>query len=75
MDGNRKYSNEEITVLWQPKKCTHSANCVRSLRQVFDPTKSPWIEMDNATTEEIINTVNNCPSGALSFTFNAENQA
>jgi uncharacterized Fe-S cluster protein YjdI len=75
MDGNRKYSNEEITVLWQPKKCTHSANCVKSLRPVFDPKRQPWIEMDNGTTEEIITTVNNCPSGALSFTFNAENQA
>ncbi len=75
MDGNKKYSNDEITVLWQPKKCTHSANCVKSLRPVFDPKRQPWIELDNGTTEEIIETVKNCPSGALSFNFNAENQA
>ncbi len=74
MEGNRNYSNEEITVHWAPKKCIHSANCVKALRPVFDPKRQPWIEMDNGTTEEIIATVETCPSGALSFTFNGEKE-
>jgi uncharacterized Fe-S cluster protein YjdI len=63
----REYSNGEITVLWEASKCTHSANCVRNLSQVFQPKEKPWIKMENATSEEIINTVSKCPSGALSI--------
>jgi uncharacterized Fe-S cluster protein YjdI len=63
----REYSNGEITVLWQASKCTHSANCVHNLSQVFQPKEKPWIKMENATSEEIISTVSKCPSGALSI--------
>ena len=47
-----KYTNGEITVIWKP---------------VFDPRRKPWIEMDKATTEQIIEQVKKCPSGALSI--------
>jgi len=70
MDKNhitKKYSNGEITVLWQSHKCIHSGNCVRNLPQVFNPRERPWIKQHNATSAEIIATVNKCPSGALSI--------
>jgi len=67
---DKKYHNDDITVFWQPEKCQHSANCVRGLRAVFDPGRKPWIEMENGETEDIIRTVKNCPSGALSFEYN-----
>lgn len=63
----KKYSNEEITVIWQPHLCIHSTNCWNSLLPVFDPRRKPWIDMTAATTEEIMMTVKNCPSQALSF--------
>lgn len=65
-----KYTKEEITVIWQPAKCIHSAICFKGLPGVFDPRRKPWIEMENATAEEIIEQVKKCPSGALSFTRN-----
>lgn len=68
----KKYSNGEITVVWQPKMCVHSANCVRSLPLVFNTKQSPWIQIDKARTAEIINAVTNCPSGALSIIYNEE---
>ncbi|MDP3556541.1 MAG: (4Fe-4S)-binding protein [Bacteroidota bacterium] len=75
MDKNniiKKYSNGEITVVWQSGKCIHSANCVRNLPQVFDTQKSPWIQLENATSKDIIDTVKKCPSGALSIIFDEE---
>jgi uncharacterized Fe-S cluster protein YjdI len=66
----RKYTNGEITVLWKPHECQHSARCFMALRAVFDPVKRPWIDMNGAPTAEIISTVNHCPSGALSYSKN-----
>ena len=63
----KEYSNGEITVVWQSGKCTHSANCVKNLPQVFQPREKPWIKIDKATSTEIIEAVNKCPSGALSL--------
>jgi len=62
-----KYSNEEITVVWKPGICQHSKICWKGLLNVFDPQKKPWIKMDGATTEQIIEQVKKCPSSALSY--------
>lgn len=70
MDKNnlvKEYTNGETTVLWQSGKCIHSANCVKNLSSVFKPKEQPWIQMENATTDEVIATVAKCPSGALSI--------
>lgn len=63
----KKYTNGEITVVWKPDVCIHSANCVKNLPEVFQPKEHPWIKADAATSEEIRRTVEKCPSGALSY--------
>ena len=63
----KKYSNKKVTVVWQSKICTHSAICVKGLSQVFNPRVRPWIKIDGAGTEQIIEQVKKCESGALSF--------
>ena len=63
----KEYSNGEVTIVWQAAKCTHSGNCVKNLPQVFKPREKPWIHPNNASSQEIIDTVNKCPSGALSI--------
>lgn len=63
----KEYSNGEITVVWQSSKCSHSANCVKNLSKVFKPKEQPWVQMGNATSQEIKDTVAKCPSGALSI--------
>ena len=66
------YKNKDITVLWQPSMCMHTGICFKGLPAVFDPRRKPWIEIDEATTAEIMAQVKKCPSGALSFSVNEE---
>jgi uncharacterized Fe-S cluster protein YjdI len=63
----KEYNNGEITVLWQPDKCIHCGNCAKGLPQVFKPREKPWIQMGNASSEDIKAQVAKCPSGALSM--------
>lgn len=65
--STKEYSNGEITVLWKPGICIHSAKCVKGLPNVFNINSSPWIDAFGATTDEIIAQVSHCPSGALSI--------
>jgi uncharacterized Fe-S cluster protein YjdI len=63
----KEYSNGEVTVVWEAVKCIHSGNCVRNNPEVFQPKNKPWIKIEASSTEKIIDTVNKCPSGALTF--------
>ncbi|WNH13302.1 (4Fe-4S)-binding protein [Thalassobellus suaedae] len=69
----KEYSNGEVTVVWEAEKCIHSAICVKGLPMVFRPKVRPWVRMDAASTEAIVNQVKSCPSGALSFYMNNRN--
>jgi len=68
----KEYSNGEVTIVWKAGLCIHSENCVRGLPSVFNAGKRPWIDAEGAGTEQIIEQVKNCPSGALSYYLNAE---
>ncbi len=70
MDKNnliKEYTNGEITIVWQSGKCIHSGNCVKNNPAVFNSKEQPWINPEASTTEKIIETINKCPSGALSY--------
>jgi uncharacterized Fe-S cluster protein YjdI len=62
----RKYTNGEVTVVWKPGGCIHSAKCFTGLPAVFDPRARPWLNIRIASTEAIVAQVRQCPSGALS---------
>ena len=70
-----KYTNGEVTVVWKPDTCIHSRICWTELREVFDPAKRPWVNIEGSTTERIIEQVRKCPSGALSYFMNNETTA
>ena len=66
------YKNGEMTVVWKPKVCIHSSICWKGLIGVFNPKVKPWIRMDGAATDNFIEQVRKCPSGALSYFLNAD---
>ena len=70
--GGRRYTNGEITVYWKPDACIHATYCYRELIEVFDPGRRPWVDMYGAPTENIIKTVNMCPTEALTWKWNDE---
>ena len=63
----KEYSNGEITVVWKSELCQHAGICVKTLPKLYNPKERPWIKVENATTEELKDQVNQCPSGALTF--------
>lgn len=65
--AKKEYKGKEITVVWQPELCTHSANCAKGLSNVFKPREKPWINIEAAPEEQIAEQVQKCPSRALSF--------
>ncbi|HYV02956.1 MAG TPA: (4Fe-4S)-binding protein [Blastocatellia bacterium] len=66
----KKYTNGEVTIVWQPAKCIHSTICFRELPDVFDPNKRPWVNSQGADTATIVAQVRRCPSAALSYYMN-----
>ncbi|UYW01887.1 (4Fe-4S)-binding protein [Flavobacterium agricola] len=67
-----EYSNGEITVIWKPDVCQHSAVCLNLLPQVYNPGKRPWINLGDTPSELLRAQINACPSSALSYIENKE---
>ncbi len=73
--STHKYTNGEVTIVWRPDTCIHSTLCWKGLKEVFNPAKRPWIEPMGATTDQIIEQVRKCPSGALNYVMNEAEDA
>ena len=63
----KEYTNGEVTVVWKPDLCIHSGICLRGLPKVFNLKQRPWVNMEAADSESIVNLVRECPSKALSI--------
>jgi CDGSH-type Zn-finger protein len=61
------YVGKRITIHDNRSICAHVGFCTGHLKTVFRVGQKPWIDPDGASVEEIIETVNKCPSGALSY--------
>ena len=63
----KEYRTEDLVIYWDQQKCAHAGMCWAGLPRVFQPSERPWIKLSNATPAQIINTVDQCPSGALKY--------
>ncbi len=70
----KEYSNDDITIIWKPGVCIHAGVCVRKLPKVYNPNNKPWISIENAEVNELVNQINACPSGALSYKLKNNNK-
>lgn len=70
-----EFSNSDITVTFEPSICIHAEKCAQELSSVFRTSIIPWINLDNAETNKIINQIKRCPSGALKYRKNEKKRA
>ena len=67
LDKRMNYVGKEITIHDNRGICSHVGFCTDSLPSVFKLGEEPWIDPNGASKEEIITTIEKCPSGALSY--------
>lgn len=70
----KEYTNGEITVVWKPNVCIHSANCFHGLPRVFNPENKPWVNIKGADSATIAEQIKQCPSGALSYYYDKDSK-
>lgn len=63
----RTYESGDLRVLWDSQRCIHVAECIRALPQVFDPRARPWVNLEAAGDDAIVDAVVRCPTGALRY--------
>ncbi len=63
----RTYEGQDIGVTYDLKRCIHAKECVNRLSAVFDVDKRPWIQPDNASADDLAETILLCPTGALHY--------
>ena len=67
LDRRVDYVGREITIHDNRGICAHTGFCTSGLPAVFRLGVEPWIDPDAASAEQIIDTIKQCPSGALSY--------
>lgn len=66
-DRRRDYVGKRITIHDNRCVCSHARFCIDELPSVFRLGERPWIDPDAAEPERIIEVIEKCPSGALSY--------
>ena len=71
-DKQDNYDNETVMIHDNRGICAHAGRCTDGLPSVFRLNQEPWIEPAAADGDEIITTIQKCPSGALSYSIKNE---
>ncbi len=66
-DKRDDYRGKEIVIHDNRGICSHAGHCTDGLPEVWKLGVEPWIDPDGALVEKIIETIDKCPSGALSY--------
>ncbi|MFA9418520.1 MAG: CDGSH iron-sulfur domain-containing protein [Gammaproteobacteria bacterium] len=69
------YVGKKITIHDNRSICAHAGYCTDGLPAVFRLQEEPFVDADGASAEEIINVINQCPSGALSYSVENVNES
>ena len=70
-DKRDTYAGQAVTIHDNRGICAHAARCTDTLKTVFKLGEEPWIDPNGDTAARIAATVEQCPSGALSYSIDA----
>ncbi len=73
-DRRDTYQGKKITVYDNRSICAHAGICTDGLPAVFHNREGSFVDPDGASVAEIIDIVNQCPSGALSYIIDDESE-
>lgn len=65
--GYRKYCGDKVDIYFNVDMCEHSGNCTKGSSLVFNVDRKPWIIVDAEPSENVVRTIDTCPSGALKY--------
>ena len=65
------YEGAELTIHDDRSICSHAGICTENLPSVWKLGEEPWIDPHGGETARIIAIVEQCPSGALSYSLKA----
>lgn len=68
----KNYETDELIIHWNAELCEHAAKCVKGAPEVFDVSRRPWIMPENGDAAHIMKVIDQCPSGALTYTVKEE---
>ena len=63
----QNYEGNHVTIHDNRKLCAHAGKCTDGLASVWRMGEEPWIDPNGADVEAIIAVIDQCPSGALSY--------
>ena len=64
-----QYPGDKATVSWNRKLCIHIGECGRAKGDLFVGGRDPWCQPDVSSTDEVVDVVDRCPTGALTVEF------
>ncbi|MEC8990210.1 MAG: (4Fe-4S)-binding protein [Candidatus Latescibacterota bacterium] len=72
-DKRENFEGDKVVVQDNRGLCAHAGRC--TLETVFRPGKEPFVDANGASADQIIETIKQCPSGALSHSIDGVEHA
>jgi CDGSH-type Zn-finger protein/uncharacterized Fe-S cluster protein YjdI len=68
VDGIETVEGQDVTVIYEGRKCIHSRFCVTWTPTVFlANVEGPWIHPDTVDADKVVEVAEVCPSGAIRY--------
>lgn len=68
------YVGDGVTIYDDRSRCAHAGKCTDNLASVFKMGTEPWVDAREASVADTIRVIKTCPSGALSYTTQADGE-
>ena len=62
-----RYPGDAVDVAWDKRLCIHVGECTRARNEIFESGRKPWCDPNLAEPADVVEVVERCPSGALTY--------